>query len=427
VEGKISGGNIIHVIGCKLNSLTAGVLDGVKMTSEAMSDLLKVTFNLVVHYPKVRLFRRIWCRSLTRFIRQIVECEPQTILASSGSATQKVMGDYWSPKLDGYGDGSRSLSFTRNNFYICHRILLPLLEVFTSLPSTPLAPPLTHVVHSLMAIPVTTSLRSTWLGSVADPPSPSSGIRESTTSSRKSTATLLQAYNIFDLSLAHYLPGDLDPDEPSVRDMCTKETQGTLDNLITPLVVLITRLCIVDVGCRMGMRRRLLPNNLDRISPLEGRSDTLGRCLRLLRSVYHSGLKDALGEMLFAVCDSDGKRANDHGASELNICFDRKLAATLCVHVGYGNVAGFLFQKGILSAPAASTHAPDLTTPSGQQINPITGIVDEITEPPDMTDEEKEQEAEKLFVLFDRLEKTGAIPPSQNPIRKAVQDGRLAI
>jgi len=38
-----------------------------------------------------------------------------------------------------------------------------------------------------------------------------------------------------------------------------------------------------------------------------------------------------------------------------------------------------------------------------------------------MSDEEKEREVEKLFVLFDRLERTGAIQPDQNPMRKAVQ------
>lgn len=38
-----------------------------------------------------------------------------------------------------------------------------------------------------------------------------------------------------------------------------------------------------------------------------------------------------------------------------------------------------------------------------------------------MSDEEKEREMEKLFVLFDRLEKTGALPPDQNPMRKAIQ------
>jgi len=42
-----------------------------------------------------------------------------------------------------------------------------------------------------------------------------------------------------------------------------------------------------------------------------------------------------------------------------------------------------------------------------------------------MTDEEKERETEKLFVLFDRLEKTGMLPSSQNPIRKAIQQGKM--
>jgi hypothetical protein len=39
-----------------------------------------------------------------------------------------------------------------------------------------------------------------------------------------------------------------------------------------------------------------------------------------------------------------------------------------------------------------------------------------------MSDEEKEREMEKLFVLFDRLERTGAIPSDQNPMRRAVQE-----
>jgi hypothetical protein len=42
-----------------------------------------------------------------------------------------------------------------------------------------------------------------------------------------------------------------------------------------------------------------------------------------------------------------------------------------------------------------------------------------------MSDEEKEREMEKLIVLFDRLEKTGALPKDQNPIRKAIQSGKL--
>jgi Guanine nucleotide exchange factor synembryn len=106
--------------------------------------------------------------------------------------------------------------------------------------------------------------------------------------------------------------------------------------------------------------------------------------------------------------------------------FDFCIAASLCAQVGYGNVAGFLFHKGIMNSPSAA-NTYNLTTPSGEHINPITGTIDEEIEPSVMTDEEKEQEAEKLFVLFDRLEKTGAIQATQNPIRKAIQEGRVSM
>ncbi len=96
--------------------------------------------------------------------------------------------------------------------------------------------------------------------------------------------------------------------------------------------------------------------------------------------------------------------------------------------MGYGNVAGFLFHKGIFAAPTSegsSSNAPT-TTVDGTPINPITGVAEkEKPKLPDMSDEEKEREMEKLFVLFDRLEKTGALPKDQNPIRKAFQSGKL--
>lgn len=118
--------------------------------------------------------------------------------------------------------------------------------------------------------------------------------------------TLLRAYDLLEVSLNHYMPGDIDPDEPSVRELCKKEGDHSVDDALSPLVVLLARLCLSDEGCRGRMREWLVPVDLDRTSPLEGRGDTLGRCLRLLGSVYHPRLKDAVGEMLFAMCDSDG-------------------------------------------------------------------------------------------------------------------------
>ena len=83
-----------------------------------------------------------------------------------------------------------------------------------------------------------------------------------------------------------------------------------------------------------------------------------------------------------------------------------------------------------MSAPPPSESGPSIpptTTATGESINPITGTtVQPKSAIPDMTEEEKEREMEKLLVLFDRLEKTGAMPKDQNPIRKAIHEGKFA-
>ena len=98
----------------------------------------------------------------------------------------------------------------------------------------------------------------------------------------------------------------------------------------------------------------------------------------------------------------------------------------LSAQIGYGNAAGYLFNRGILSAPPPKTgDASGADSAFGAGINPITGSKEREVDPgPEMTDEEKEREAEKLFVLFDRLEKTGMV---QNPIRKAIHEGKLSL
>ena len=118
--------------------------------------------------------------------------------------------------------------------------------------------------------------------------------------------TLLRGYDLLDVTLSHYMPGSVDPDEASVRDLCKSETDNPVDDIVCPLVLLVAKLCASDEVSRKRMRSWILPDDLDRTSPLEGRPDLLGRCLRLLSCVHHTKLKDATGEMLFAVCDSDG-------------------------------------------------------------------------------------------------------------------------
>lgn len=112
---------------------------------------------------------------------------------------------------------------------------------------------------------------------------------------------------MLDVSLNHYMPDAIDPDDRGVREKCQREMDQSLDDVMTPLVVLITKLCLADEGSRRRMREWLVPDDLDRTSPLEGRADLLGRLLRSLASVHHAKLKNAVGEMLYAMFDSDGR------------------------------------------------------------------------------------------------------------------------
>lgn len=139
-------------------------------------------------------------------------------------------------------------------------------------------------------------------------------------------------------------------------------------------------------------------------------------------------------------------------------------AATLAAAIGYGNASGFLQNINMLipppSIPAPSSsrnHARDSTgtgegpstSPSpassstgptdlqgvapgkaGEEpvINPITGAVEppKTGKEPEMSVEEKEREAERLFVLFDRLNKTPNSAISvENPFVQAKQKGKF--
>lgn len=59
VEEKHHGRYIVDIIGAKLDSLTISILSGTRMAREAMSDILKFTFNLLLHYPKVHFYQNL--------------------------------------------------------------------------------------------------------------------------------------------------------------------------------------------------------------------------------------------------------------------------------------------------------------------------------------------------------------------------------
>ncbi|PVF94021.1 hypothetical protein CPB86DRAFT_68771 [Serendipita vermifera] len=243
--------------------------------------------------------------------------------------------------------------------------------------------------------------------------SPTSRTRMSNGGSSGSTNYQIvnHACAMLDLTLSTYWPDKTEADSPSVRSKAKQEGLN-LDESITPLAALLVRLA-EHPGARVELRNWILPENLDRSEPLEGRGDTLGRILRIMSCVYYPRLKDALGEFMYTICDSDG--------------------SVLSAQIGYGNAAGYLFNKGILSGPPPPPSSSGSSGGSGaassipDNVNPITGAINREVEDdgPEMTEEEKEREAEKLFVLFDRLEKSGMV--AENPVRKAIQEGKISM
>lgn len=71
-------------------------------------------------------------------------------------------------------------------------------------------------------------------------------------------------------------------------------------------------------------------------------------------------------------------------------------------NVGYGYASGYLISQGIAAPDDAMKSSQSM---GGDPINPITGqrlSAEDVSDLPEMTDEEKEREAERLFVLFER-------------------------
>ncbi|KAG7095084.1 hypothetical protein E1B28_005872 [Marasmius oreades] len=129
--------------------------------------------------------------------------------------------------------------------------------------------------------------------------------------------------DLLDKSLAFYLPKSESPDSDSIRDFAkSKHPSEDLDDILSPLIILATHLCIGDVSARNRICNWIVLEDMERDpeKPLDERPNILGRYIRLMGSVYHKRLNESTGELLYAMCRQD--------------------AGVLCSKVGYGHVAG---------------------------------------------------------------------------------------
>ncbi|KAJ9151936.1 Ric8-like protein [Pleurostoma richardsiae] len=193
-------------------------------------------------------------------------------------------------------------------------------------------------------------------------------------------------------------------------DMSTTQySDNELEQVVTPLVGVISKMNEnAPESVRVEIRKRLLPAEEDRQNVLGKGGSLASRLLRNSTNPVAPQLRDAISHLLFELSDKDASRFVEN--------------------VGYGFASGFLFQNNIpVPENASGAHGTGDESHGNRPTNPVTGQFldrEDLPDIPEMSQEEKEREAERLFVLFERLKKTGIIDV-QNPVEQAYREGRV--
>jgi hypothetical protein len=191
----------------------------------------------------------------------------------------------------------------------------------------------------------------------------------------------------------------------SIKPTIITVPRARQDVQLPPLFSLVQKLfSSAPSSVKEAMKKQLLPSNEDRKQVL--------------------GKTDSLASHMIRTTMSASTPAAANSASLLLWALSGESTDTLVREVGFGVASGILIKMG-MPLPSGIQELPD--DEDGPDINPVTGQrrdMEDQKELAEMTEEEKEQEAERLFVLFERLNKTGVIKV-ENPVRKAVEEGKL--
>lgn len=159
-----------------------------------------------------------------------------------------------------------------------------------------------------------------------------------------------------------------------------------MEEQAAPLILLIRRLYgTAPDDVKQSMQRQLLPTEQEREKPLGQSQSLFSRLLQLSMSSFTPSLRDSISGMMFELSDKD--------------------VDTFVKNVGFGYASGFLTNNGLPLAQPGSASVPSTNGTSARDVNPVTGQYldsEKQDDGPPMTDEEKEREAERLFVLFER-------------------------
>ncbi|XP_069018091.1 synembryn-B isoform X2 [Embiotoca jacksoni] len=168
---------------------------------------------------------------------------------------------------------------------------------------------------------------------------------------------------------------------------------------LTPVLSLLTEGSRHHREIRRFIKAQVLPPLKDvKIRPEIG-TTVRNKLVRLMTHV-DMGVKQTAAEFLFVLC----KESVDN----------------LLKYTGYGNAAGLLVARGLLAGGRGETQYSEDEDSDTEEyktakpfINPITGHVEEPMPNPieEMTEEQKEYEAQKLVNMFDKLSRQNVIRP----------------
>ena len=187
-----------------------------------------------------------------------------------------------------------------------------------------------------------------------------------------------------------------------------KYSAAELDTAAIPLLTVLRSVNeVAPTALRDKMKARLLPSDKERDQPLGKSSSLASRLLRLTTSSGMTKLSESISALMYELSDKD--------------------AHQYVKNVGYGYAAGYLMTHKIAIPANANGSQGEGDSSDAFPVNPITGQRldrEPAVEQPAMTRDEKEREAERLFVLFERLKATG-VADIKNPVEVARDAGRF--
>ncbi|XP_023267112.1 synembryn-A-like [Seriola lalandi dorsalis] len=182
------------------------------------------------------------------------------------------------------------------------------------------------------------------------------------------------------------------------------ESGDKIKEKLTPILNLLTESCRAHRETRHYIRKHILPPLTDVSHRPEEGSTVKSRLIRLMTHL-DTDLKHCAADLIFVLCKENVRR--------------------FVKYTGYGNAAGLLATRGLLGGQGSRTSSSDAQYSSDSdsdteeyrqvkdRINPVTGRVEaEHSDPMEgMTEEEKEEEARRLIMLFNKLSRDSIIQP----------------